>query len=65
MNILKFSRSPQNPFEGTEVPTGIRLAIPNLGYSHEMSTAFLRRYNLPEEGMRVTASRTGMYCHVT
>jgi hypothetical protein len=31
MIILKFSRAPQNPSEGTKVPAGIRLAIPRLG----------------------------------
>lgn len=60
MGILKFSWVSQNPSEVTKVPTGIQLAIPDLEYAYtcEMSTAFLRRYNLSEEGMHVMASRT-------
>jgi hypothetical protein len=30
MNILKLSRAPTNPSEGTKVPAGIWLAIPGL-----------------------------------
>jgi hypothetical protein len=61
MDILKFSWVSQNPSEVTKVSTGIQLAIPDLEYAYtcQMSTAFLRRYNLSEEGgMHVMASRT-------